>query len=126
MGVLTGIESKPARPDAVVDMGRHAPGATITFRAPKLADYMPTEAKRREVQFAYTHFPPTLVQQILLMGACYVRQPDDEPNLSPTKELARLADSNMEAFLHILSAFSDAYPSDLAGEIDDVKNESVE
>lgn len=125
MGVLRSIESKPVASDVVIDLGAIASGASITFRQPKLSDYMPTEAKRREVQFAYTHFPPTLVQQVLLMGACYVRQPEDEPDLSPTKEIARLADSNMGAFLHILSRFSEAFPSDFGAEVADVKNESA-
>ncbi|MBK8246567.1 MAG: hypothetical protein IPK85_04085 [Gemmatimonadetes bacterium] len=100
-------------------------GATVQFRAPKLPDYMPTEAMRREVQFAFPGFPPALVQQVLLMAACYLRQGDDESDLAPAAELARLADSHMEAFIHLLNEFTGAFASSFGESVADAKNGSA-
>ncbi len=114
------------RPNVTVDISSFAgEGATIEFRAPRLADMMPNPAAFREVSHAY-QLPRRLAEQVLLLSACYIRSKDDPSDLAPAAEFGRLANGNPAAFLSILGAFTDAYPMDFFGAVADAKNDSEE
>ena len=122
---LRSVPSKVAPADARIDISSWGgEGAYLEFRAPKLADYMPSAAAVREVAFAFPGFPDTLVRQVLLMGACYIRQEGDPADLAPVADMARIADTNAGAFMHILNGFSEAFPEDFAEAKADAKNDS--
>lgn len=101
-------------------------GAYLEFRAPKLPDYMPDPAAFREVSFAFPGFPESLVRQVLILGACYIRQDGDPSDLAPVADLARLADTNAPAFLAIMNGFAEAFSADFVGAVDEAKNAPTE
>lgn len=124
---LSDIPSLPERPNLRVDISRFAgKGAFVEFREPGLPDYMTDGKAARRLQIDNPDFSDTLIRQILLLARCHIRQPGDPKDLEPSLTLARIAARNMGAWLHILNAFSEAYPEDFDGQVEQAKNDSAE
>lgn len=103
------------RPNCVVDLSDFAPGVTITFREPTMADMMPSSKVVKEMQIAFPEFAEEVIRPLIMLGKCYVRDANDPPEMSPARIIGKMAREKPKVFLRIMSRFSEAFPEAFGG-----------
>jgi hypothetical protein len=120
------VEKRVRRANCVIDLSEIGmEGETLTFREPMIADKFPDTAANQQFRINFPELAANELLQalIMLLGACYVPDKDEEDTI-PAFELAGLARDKEPVFWFIVDKFGKAYPDteNLSKAKDSVKN----